>query len=301
MLSRTLIFALCLLTSIAFSQEIALTFDDAPTPDGPAFPGVQRTEKILQQLHDHHVTGAGFFVVTSGLHDTGLSRIRAYTDAGHVIANHTHLHRSIRDLGLKKYLDQIRVADSVLRKMPGFMPWFRYPFLDEGRTKNDRDSIRNYLNTLGLSNGYVTIDNYDWYINELYRKAVTEGKQVQIEKLKKFWLDHIWQSIQFYDAIAQNILKRSPKHVLLLHENDLTAMFLGDLIAHLRSKGWKIISPAEAYNDPIAKSVPDVLFNGQGRVGAIAYEAGMKPKDLVQESEDELFLQNLAAQQSLFE
>jgi hypothetical protein len=41
------------------------------------------------------------------------------------------------------------------------------------------------------------------------------------------------------------------------------ALFLGDLIQHLEDKGWKIISSEEAYTDPIAKEIPDVLFNNQ--------------------------------------
>jgi hypothetical protein len=185
--------------------------------------------------------------------------------------------------------------------MNGFAPWFRYPFLDEGRSKPVRDSIRSALKDLGLSNGYVTIDNYDWYLNSLLRKAKQEGKKVNHGNLRSVYLEHIWNSVQFYDSIARQTLGRSPRHVLLLHENDLTAYFLSDLIQLLREKGWKIISPTEAYEDPIATHIPEVLFNGQGRVGAIAREKGSAAKDLIQLSEDEAFLDELLRTRKVFE
>jgi peptidoglycan-N-acetylglucosamine deacetylase len=87
---------------------------------------------------------------------------------------------------------------------------------------------------------------------------------------------------------------------LLLHENDLAALFVGDLIQLLKGKGWKIISPEDAYADPIASEIPDVLFNGQGRVGAIAYSKGWKPADLIQQSEDEAYLDKLLTERKVF-
>jgi hypothetical protein len=79
------------------------------------------------------------------------------------------------------------------------------------------------------------------------------------------------------------------------------ALFLGDLIQHLEDKGWKIISSEEAYTDPIAKEIPDVLFNNQGRVGAIAFAKGLKPVALMQQSEDERYLDQLLIERKMFE
>ena len=53
--------------------------------------------------------------------------------------------------------------------------------------------------------------------------------------------------------------------------------------------------------DPIAIHVPDVLFNGQGRVAAIAREKGIPARDLVQISEDEEYLDKLVKDYHIFE
>lgn len=304
-MSRFLIFSVLYLLSIsqmAFAQEIAITFDDAPMEDGAYFTGAERTKRIIDQLKENGVSQAAFFVITKNIEDNkGSGRLDQYVAAGHLLANHTHRHRWIHALGTANYIEDIQKADEILKKRKGYAPWFRYPFLDEGNPKSRRDSIRVALQQLNLINGYVTIDNYDWYINGQTRKALLAGKKVNEDALKEFYLDHILTSVQFYDAVAQKHLGRSPKHVLLLHENDLAAKFVGDLIKLLKSKGWKIISPTEAYTDPIANQIPDVLFNNQGRIAAIAREMGVPGRELVQESEDEEFLDRQMTSLKLFE
>jgi peptidoglycan-N-acetylglucosamine deacetylase len=292
--------ALSLIVACVSAQKIALTFDDAPTEDGPMFQGIERTKRILEQLKDKQVKQAAFFVVTSNILPERAQRVRQYAEAGHVIANHTHSHRWIHQYGLGNYLADIKKADSILKTFPGYYPYFRFPFLDEGRSVEVRDSIRAALSALGLRNGYVTVDNYDWYLNHLLRKGLSEKREPDLNILKEVYLEHIWNSIEFYDHIAVATLGRSPNHVLLLHENDLSALFLGDLIEFIRSKGWEIISVQDAYADPISSMIPDVTFNGQGRVGAIAREKGMKPAELVQQSEDEVYLDNLVREKKVF-
>lgn len=178
-----------------------------------------------------------------------------------------------------------------MRELPGFKPWFRFRFLDEDRAIADRDAIRQALSEAGYFNGYVTVDNYDWYFDRLFQTALHEKKRADYEKLEPLYLEHLWQSITFYDQMALAALGRSPKHVLLLHENDLAALFVDSLINFLRTKGWKIISPAEAYEDPIAAMIPDVLMNNQGRVAAFAKAGGYTGK-FSQDSEARRFWKN---------
>lgn len=285
-----------------WSQEIALTFDDVPLSDGAIYTGTQRSSQIIETLKKNGIKQAAFFVVTSQINREGLQRMKMYSDAGHLLGNHSHSHNWINAMGTAKYISDIQKADSILKstKLP-YEPWYRYPFLDEGPTKTSRDSIRAALAALSLRNAYITIDNYDWYINGALGKAINSNAKINYNELKKFYLEHVYNSIQFYDNIGRQVLGRSPRHVLLLHENDLAALFLGDLIQMLKDKGWKIISPEEAYTDPIATQSPDVLFHNQGRLGAIAFAKGLKPAALVQQSEDEKYLEQLMMARKVFE
>ncbi len=295
-----LIFAFATLCSFAMAQEIALTFDDAPPAAGALYTGEERTERIIEALAKNNVSEAAFFVLTGGINDKTSKRLMRYTEAGHILANHSNRHLWIHQAGTSAYIQDIAIADSILKKLPGYTKWYRYPYLDEGRTAGARDSIRAALDSLQLSNGYVTVDNYDWYLNSLLTAALSEKRNIRMEELRTVYIDHIYNSILFYDGIAMKHLGRSPKHVLLLHENDVAALFLGDLIVYLKSKGWKIISPRIAYQDDIATRIPDVLFNGQGRVAPIAREQGVPAHELVQDAEDEAYLDELVKTRSVF-
>jgi len=104
-------------------------------------------------------------------------------------------------------------------------------------------------------------------------------------------------AVAFYDNVAIEALERSPAHMLLLHENDLAALFIGDLVAELRKQGWQIIHPDDVYTDPIAEIEPSTLITGQGRVAALAVDAGTDPRTLthlsIEEDQiDQLLLDN---------
>ena len=289
----------CTIYFFAHSQEIAITFDDAPLGDGNHYSGSERTDVLIKKLKKLNIDEVAFFSTTSHIDsDEKKQRLLAYAKAGHLLANHTHTHRGIKVLGTQGYIQDIQQAHQLLETMPNFRPWFRFPFLDEGRTIPTRDSLRQALSALGYTNGYVTVDNYDWYINSLFQQALAQKKKLDYTALKTMYITHIWESIQFYHRMAIQNLERSPRHVLLLHENDLAALFIDDLVKHIRNQGWKIISPTEAYQDPIASHIPDVLLNGQGRVAAIAKEKGYKGP-FVQDSEDEEYLDKLFSQMNI--
>ncbi len=289
-----------LLPGILLAQEIAITIDDAPRKDSKLFSGVERTAKLIENLQQAGVSDALFFVTTQNVDSLSRKRLDAYTAAGFHLANHSHSHLSINRVALDTYLADIDRAHEILTTFANFLPFFRHPFLHHGRPREVRNRIRSHIRMLGYQVGYVTIDNYEWYMDALLQKAIAEGRQVDYDKLRSVYMEVLWEAIQFYDEIAREQLGRSPKHVLLLHENDITALFIGDLVRHLRSHGWRIISPQEAYTDPIAMAIPDVLFNGQGRVAAIARSKGQKRRDLIHISEDEAYLDKLFAERAVF-
>jgi peptidoglycan/xylan/chitin deacetylase (PgdA/CDA1 family) len=282
------------------AQQIAITFDDAPKSDGKLYKGIERTGILMNKLKRLNISEAAFFCNTAGRDLSDLSRLKMYADAGHIIANHSHSHYSLNSMPAKEFYRDILRADSTLLQYGTFQKWFRFPFLHEGNSNARRDSIRNLLKTDGYINGYVTIGNYDWYIDNLLKNALSSNQNVDYDKLADLYIKHIWESILFYDAIARKALNRSPRHVLLLHENDCAALFIDKLVEHIRSNGWEIISPAEAFKDSIADYHPETLFNNQGRVAAIAAEKGFIKRELIQESEDEDYLDELFRREKVF-
>jgi len=302
---RWLLLLFALFASPALAQKrIALTFDDVPRQAGAFFTPDERTRELIAALRRGGVAQAGFFVTTGNLQRPdgagGEARIDAYVTAGHVIANHSATHPWLHRTATEDYILDIDRAEAWLRGRAGYRPWFRFPYLDEGRRDlAKRDAVRAALRERGLRNAYVTIDNYDWHLDALASTARREERRMDMEALKQLYVETLVGAADFTDRIAVETIGRSPAHILLLHETDLAAMFVDDLAAALRADGWEIVTIDEAYRDPIAAAEPDTWFLNAGRVAALAHFAGREPRTLFHERTDEDVLSRLFAERVL--
>jgi len=271
---------LVLATPAAAQKRIALTFDDAPRARGPFLTPDERTERLIAGLRKAKVRQAAFFVVPGNLAAPdgagGERRIAAYVAAGHVIANHSYSHPALKSMTADAYLADIDRASGWLMGRRGLRPWFRFPFLDEGGSdKAKRDAVRAGLAARKLSNGYVTVDGSDWNIENLAAEARKAGKPVDMTALRDLYVETHVESAEFADALARKTLGRQPVQVMLLHETDLAAYWISDLVAALRGKGWEIVTVDIAYRDPIAKAQPDTPSAQGNRLEAMAWEKGV--------------------------
>ncbi|MCL9998578.1 MAG: polysaccharide deacetylase family protein [Erythrobacter sp.] len=267
----------------AQERRIALTFDDVPRGAGAFFTPDERAQRLIAALREAGVRQAAFFVTTENLGTPdgagGEARIAAYVAAGHVIANHSHSHWHLNETEAAAYLADIDRAAAWLKGRHGYRPWFRFPFLDEGgRDAAKRDALRSGLAARGLRNGYVTADGSDWHLEALTLAAKRDGKAMDMASLRKLYLQSQLGGIAYHEALAQRTLGRSPPHVMLLHETDLAALFIADLVAELRKDGWTIITADEAYADAeLAAAMPNVPHTSGTLTGMMAWERGVQP------------------------
>ena len=261
-------------------KRIALTFDDVPRGRGAFFTPDERTARLVDALKRAGVRQAAFFVTPGNLANLdgtgGEKRIDTYVRAGHVIANHSFSHRHLSTTDPIEYIADIDRAEAWLKGRKGRRPWFRFPFLNEGRgDKIKRDAVREALKLRGLRNGYVTIDGADWNLETLTTKAVQSGKPIDMAALRDLYVETMVEAAEFNDKLAQQAIGRIPAHVILLHETDLAALFIPDLVAGLRKAGWKIVTADKAFADSIGKAMPDVPSAQGTLTGALAWEKGL--------------------------
>jgi peptidoglycan-N-acetylglucosamine deacetylase len=261
-------------------KRIALSFDDTPRTAGAFLTPDSRSLQLISALSRAKVAQAVFFINT-GKFETpegkgAENRIAAYTAAGHVIANHTATHPQLSKMAVETYLADVDAATHWLQGRAGYRPWFRFPFLDEGgNDKIKRDAVRAGLKQRGLSNGYVTIEASDWHMETLALEATQAGKTINMAALKTYFVQRHVEAANFYNDLAKQTLNRSPAHIMLLHDADVTALFVEDLVAALRQDGWTIITADTAYKDKIAKLLPDTPSAQGTLTEALAWQKGL--------------------------
>jgi peptidoglycan/xylan/chitin deacetylase (PgdA/CDA1 family) len=104
----------------SFGKRVALTFDDGPNPT--------TTPQVLDILADHNIAGT-FFI--NGSRVKGSSEravLQRILDEGHILANHSHNHKNLKNLSLDEVASQVMATDQVMRDAGAEPRYFRFPF-----------------------------------------------------------------------------------------------------------------------------------------------------------------------------
>jgi peptidoglycan/xylan/chitin deacetylase (PgdA/CDA1 family) len=258
---------------------IALSFDDAPRGAGAFFDPADRAGRLLTAFERYQIPQVAFYVNPARI-GTGpryTSQLDAYVEAGNVIADHTWSHPHLSGTSAEAYLDNIDKAEAWLKGRPGYRPWLRFPFLDEGgNDKAKRDAVRAGMAARGIRHAYVTVDGSDWGIEAQTILAKKQGKAMDMSALRDLYVETHVESAEFSDRLMLQTLGRRAPQVLLLHETDIAALYIGDLVTALRRKGWTIISNDQAMADPIYKELPDTPYANGTLSEMLAWEKGIK-------------------------
>ena len=274
---KNLIAILCLTASLAASaKELALTVDDTPRFDSHLLGRTERAKKIRAILNEKNVPQVMFFATPMHLNEEAKTLLQNYAEDGHLIANHSHTHRSLDELGVAGFLDDTEIAHHFLKDLPNFSYFYRYPFLHRGNTAAKRIHMEGELEKMGYRDGYVTLANSDWFIDSSLQTAIKAKQNVDYQALKHVYVNHIVNQANFTYQATKPYFQHEVKHTLLIHESDTTALYLGDLIDRLRADGWTIIPALQAFNDPIARLKPKTLNTEKGRLMGLAVDRGYK-------------------------
>ena len=272
-------FVLACLPLLLSARQIALTFDDGPKTQTTALLSpVERNQALLDQIAKARVPAALFVTLHNGA-DTpaGLALLNAWGAAGHRIGNHTVTHPDLNAASttLAAFQAELLACDQVIATVPGYRPWFRFPFLREGNTPEKRAGMRTFLASKGWRNARVTLDTSDWRLDQRLAQVLAKNPKADLAPIKAAYLAHVQQRANAYRELARRLLDRDIPQVMLLHHNLLNALFLGDAIALLRNDGWTFVDPETAYQDPVYQSEPERAAPGQSLLLALARSKGM--------------------------
>lgn len=268
--------------------QVALTMDDFAWSNATRLSPLERNRAILSTLQAHRIKAALFVTARYVDSEEGKQLLSEWDHAGHMIGNHTYSHRNFANPAttLVEYQEDILRADAVLKTFPRFKRYFRFPMLREGESAVKRDGLRTFLSQHRYEMGYVTIDNSDWLIDQHLTERLRNNPKADIKLYRAYYLKHMWDRAQYYDALSQKALGRSVAHTILTHFNLLNALFLNDVIEMFKSKGWEWIDAEKAYSDPVFSKRPNIIPAGQSIVWALAKENGTIPMSQRYPAED---------------
>lgn len=254
--------------------RVAITMDDFNWKQIPGVDPEEANRGILDALARHKLR-AFLFVCGRNLQSAkGRQLLRAWSEAGHRIGNHTYSHPSCNAVSPPTFIQDLQHGEAMLGGFATFEKMFRFPYLKEGDTARKRDQIRAYLQTHGYRTGHVTIDTSDWYYDQRLRGRLDKDPAFDTRRYREPYLEHMLHRATYYDSLARDVLGATISHTLLVHYNLINVLFLDDLLTMFETKGWQLISAQAAYQDPVFSRRPGIVPAGESLIWALAKESG---------------------------
>jgi peptidoglycan-N-acetylglucosamine deacetylase len=269
--------------------RIAITMDDLRWDVIPAALRQRADEQLLAGFDRHKDRVALFVIGEAGDTSEGRAIVGRWSARGHMIGNHTWSHRWIDKLPVEQFGEDVLRCDAFVRQFPTFRPYFRFPMLKEGGTRERRDWMRAFLKAHGYRNGAVTIDASDWYYDERLRKCMEDRPNFDVNRFREPYLAHLWDRATYYDRLAREVLGRAIPHTILVHYNLLNSFFLGDAMDMFRTRGWQLVDVERAFEDDVFRMQPDTVPAGESLVWALAKATGRYDAVLRYPGEDDVY------------
>ncbi len=284
--------------TVAQTKEVAVTIDDLPLNGPQSDAGRLRamTDRILAAINKHQIPVVGFVnesqLQVQGETDARIAILKAWSDGGVELGNHTFSHLGFKDASLADYEDDFIRGEAVTRRLlkqkGQKVRYFRHPYLQMGPTREIEQAFENFIAERGYKAAPVTVDVLDWMINSAYSNARTRGDSQMMKTVSEEYLKFAERRFDFSEQSATDLFGHPIKHILLLHANELTADNLDGLAAMLRNKGYKFVTLEEALKDPVYRA-PDKYIATSDWLSHWAFSKGKKlappmPPDFIQKS-----------------
>jgi peptidoglycan/xylan/chitin deacetylase (PgdA/CDA1 family) len=242
-------------------KEIAVTFDDLPL-NGPQFEVTRlrtMTDKLLAGINRHQIPVVGFvnesLLYVPGETDARIAILKAWSEAGVELGNHTFSHVSFRDVALAEYQDDVIRGETLTRmlmKQQGRkVRYFRHPYLHLGATRELEKSFETFLAERGYRIAPVTIDTLDWMFLAAYASAQAQGDAEGLKRVSEEYLKFAEMKFDFCEKAATELFGRQIRQILLLHANELNADNFDGVVKRLTDRGYRFITLEQALQDPV--------------------------------------------------
>ena len=241
-------------------DKVALTYDDLPSLTllkSQAYVDYNNT-MILRGLKHYHMPAIGFVnedKLEDGDRGHQIANLKAWLDAGFELGNHTYDHVSPNDTPTKAYIADIargeRVTRPLMAKYHKTETWFRYPYLETGKTLAEKTAIQDWLKAHGYRIAPVTMENADWLFAEPYDDAIARHQDARVKKIRAQYLAYTDLMVGWYISAGHALVNRPMSFVMLMHVTRLNADTMDDVAAILKKHKLTAVTLEEAMKDPI--------------------------------------------------
>lgn len=239
-----------------------------------AIPPVDRSENppkdsdatarlTIEKLKSHKIPAIGFVLggnVSNGekLYPVRANIIRLWRDAGFEIGIGNFKHIWFYDTPYEEYVANVEKNEGVVKKILAEknlpLRYFSYPFLNTGKTAEDRNRFESWLASRGITPVKYTIDNSEWMYSYAYDMARNDNDINTMKEIREAFVDYMSQMFDHYEAYSQELFGRDISQTMVLTPSRLVADSADELFGMISKRGYQYVSMEEALADEAYKT-----------------------------------------------
>lgn len=249
--------------------RFALTCDDAPTlqakPDR-APPDATRLDTIRELLLKHGIRHCLAFVIGAEAKG-GADGIRRWIDAGFEVGNHTFSHRRASSMTPAEYLADVERCHLEMESI-GALPsdskrYFRFPYLDRGKSQHERSEVRSGLAKMGYTTVHATVDFYDHEYEAPMARAAASGDEQRLRRIEDRYVQVATRALCQRAALLEKRHGKAVVQIPYFHFGLVSTRSMTKLLGRLAELNAESRPIAEGVEEPIHKEFEaDVSRNG---------------------------------------
>jgi beta-lactamase regulating signal transducer with metallopeptidase domain len=257
------------------NRKIAVGFVSIPPLDRTSNPptDADATMRLLiKNLKFHNVPAIGFLqggMISDGekLFPVRANTVRLWLDAGFEIGIGNFKHVSFYETPYEDYVAGVEKNEVLARKILAEknqpLRYFSYPYLNTGKTADERVRFEKWLLEKGLSPVKYTIDNQEWMYSYAYDMARNDNDIGTMTSVRAEFISYMSRMFDHYEAYSEEMFGRDIAQTMVLTPSRLVTDSADDLFGMIEKRGYKFVSMNEALSDEVYQT-PESFYGKSG-------------------------------------
>ena len=190
--------------------------------------------------------------------------MRNWRDAGFEIGIGGFKHIWFYDTAFDDYVQNVekneRVAKQILAEKNLSPRYFSYPFLNTGKTVEDKMRFEIWLKERGLRSVKYTFDNSEWMYSYAYDLARFDNDVELMRRIRREYTDYMAKMLVHYEAYSSEMFGRDIAQTMVLTPSRLVADTADEVLGMLEKNGYEFVSMDDAQADE-AYQTPETFAN----------------------------------------
>jgi beta-lactamase regulating signal transducer with metallopeptidase domain/peptidoglycan/xylan/chitin deacetylase (PgdA/CDA1 family) len=230
---------------------------------------------LVKTLKQYKVPAIGFLqggMISDGakLYPVRADMVRLWRDAGFEIGIGGYKHIWFYDTPYDEYVANVEKNEQIARKLLAEknlpLKYFSYPFLNTGKTAQDRARFEKWLQEKNLAPVKYTVDNSEWMYSYAYDMARNDNDVNTMAEIRAAFVKYMSEMFDHYEAYSQEMFGRDIAQTMVLTPSRLIADSGDELFGMLEKRGYRFVSMDEALADEAYKTEENFV-NTKDRIG----------------------------------